>query len=148
MIRVSASVFVVCLVMGVAAPVDAAPASPPPADSQIRQILANRIDMEQQSVGIVVGIIDLHGRRIVAYGHAQQGDGRPLTGDSVFEIGSITKVFTSLLLTKMTEHGEVRLDEPVAELLPAGTRVPQRDGRKITLADLATHTSGLSSTPI
>lgn len=147
MMRVSASVFVVCLVMGVAGPVDAAPAKAPPPNSQIRRILANRIDVEQQSVGIVVGVIDPHGRRIVAYGHPQQGDGRPLTGDSVFEIGSITKVFTSLLLTKMTQRGEVRLDEPVAELLPAGTRVPQRDGRQITLADLATHTSGLPRMP-
>lgn len=121
-------------------------ASPPP-DAQIRQILAHRIDVEQQSVGIVVGVIDPHGRRIVVYGHPQQGDPHPLTGDSVFEIGSITKVFTSLLLTDMKERGKVRLDEPVAELLPAGTRVPQRDGRQITLADLATHTSGLPRMP-
>lgn len=126
---------------------DVAPAASPPPDSQIQQILAHRIDVEQQSVGIVVGIIDPHGRRIVVYGHPQQGDHHPLTGDSVFEIGSITKVFTSLLLTDMKEHGRVRLDEPVAELLPPGSRVPQRDGRRITLADLATHTSGLPRMP-
>jgi serine-type D-Ala-D-Ala carboxypeptidase/endopeptidase len=145
MMRVSAGVFWVWLLLGVTGSVHAA--APPPSDPQIRQILANRIDVEQQSVGIVVGVIDPEGRRIVAYGHAQQGDGRPLTGDSVFEIGSITKVFTALLLTDMVEHGEIRLDEPVAELLPAGTRVPQRDGRQITLADLATHTSGLPRMP-
>jgi len=147
MMRLSASVLLVCLMTGIAGPLNAAPANPPPPDSQIRQVLANRIDVEQQSVGIVVGVIDPHGRRIVAYGHPQQGDDQPLTGDSVFEIGSITKVFTSLLLTKMTEHGEVRLNEPVAELLPPGTQVPQRDGRQITLADLATHTSGLPRMP-
>lgn len=142
-------VLMACLMLGMGEVVHASPTSAPPADSEIRQILVNRIDVEHQSVGIVVGIIDPHGRRIVAYGHLQQGDGRPLTGDSVFEIGSITKVFTSLLLTDMVERGKVRLDEPVAELLPAGVRilVPQRDGRQITLADLATHTSGLPRMP-
>jgi serine-type D-Ala-D-Ala carboxypeptidase/endopeptidase len=136
-----------CFLLSFGGVAHAMPTSTPPPDSQIRQILANRIDVEQQSVGIVVGIIDRHGRRIVSYGHPQQGDGRPLTGNSVFEIGSITKVFTSLLLTDMMERGEVRLDEPVSKLLPAGTRVPQRDGRQITLADLATHTSGLPRMP-
>lgn len=139
--------FMACLMLGIGCVARAAPASPPPPNSQIRQILASRIDAEQQSVGMVVGIIDPNGRRIVVYGHPQQGDGRPLTGDSVFEIGSITKVFTSLLLTDMVQRGEVRLDQPVAQLLPAGTRVPQRDGRQITLADLATHTSGLPRMP-
>jgi CubicO group peptidase (beta-lactamase class C family) len=135
-----------CLALA-AAPAQAAPTAAPPSDLQIREILAHRIDVEQQSVGIVVGIIDPHGRRIVVYGHPQQGDRRPLTGDSVFEIGSITKVFTSLLLTDMMQQGKVRLDEPIAELLPPGTHVPQRDGRQITLADLATHTSGLPRMP-
>lgn len=142
-------VLMACLMLGMGEVVHALPASPPPADAEIRQILANRIDVEHQSVGIVVGIIDPHRRRIVAYGHLQQGDGRPLTGDSVFEIGSITKVFTSLLLTDMVERGKVRLDEPVAELLPVGVRIwiPQRNGQQITLADLATNTSGLPRMP-
>lgn len=142
-------VLMACLMLSMGEVVHASPTSPPPPDSEIRQILANRIDVEHKSVGIVVGVIDPHGRRIVAYGYLQQGDGRPLTGDSVFEIGSITKVFTALLLTEMVERGKVRLDEPVAELLPVGVRiwVPQRDGRQITLADLATNTSGLPRMP-
>ena len=52
-------------------------------------------------------------------------------------------MFTSLLLTDAIERGEARLDEPLANLLPSNVRVPERNGRKITLVDLATHTSGL-----
>jgi CubicO group peptidase (beta-lactamase class C family) len=67
---------------------------------------------------------------------------RPGERKNLFEIGSITKLFTALLLSDMANRGEVRLDEPVVELLPAGTRVPVRDGKAITLRDLASHYSG------
>jgi serine-type D-Ala-D-Ala carboxypeptidase/endopeptidase len=66
---------------------------------------------------------------------------------AVLEIGSITKVFTSLLLAIAVERGEVGLDDPVVEHLPRGTRVPMRGGRPITLVHLATHTSGLPRLP-
>ncbi|HYL35641.1 MAG TPA: serine hydrolase domain-containing protein [Bryobacteraceae bacterium] len=118
-----------------------------PTNAEIRTILADRIDQEHQSVGIVVGVIDPEGRRIVSYGSLDQGDFRPLDGDSIFEIGSITKVFTSLLLAEMAQRGEVAFTDPVAKHLPRGVRVPERGGRSITLEDLATHTSGLPRTP-
>jgi serine-type D-Ala-D-Ala carboxypeptidase/endopeptidase len=51
-----------------------------PADSEIRQILVNRIDKDKQGVGIVVGVIDAKGRRIVSYGSLEKGDKRPLDG--------------------------------------------------------------------
>ncbi len=118
-----------------------------PSDAEIRGILEQRIDAMHRSVGIVVGVIDAHGRRIVAYGHLNQGDARPLNGETIFEIGSVTKVFTSLLLADMVQRGEVALDDPVAKYLPASVKVPQRDGKQITLVDLATHTSGLPRLP-
>jgi serine-type D-Ala-D-Ala carboxypeptidase/endopeptidase len=70
-----------------------------------------------------------------------------LNGDTIFEIGSATKVFTSLLLADMVQRGEVALADPVAKYLPADVKVPQRGGRQITLQDLATHTSGLPRLP-
>jgi CubicO group peptidase (beta-lactamase class C family) len=66
---------------------------------------------------------------------------------AVFEIGSITKVFTSLLLAIAAERGEFGVDDPLVEHLPRGTRVPMRGGRPITLVDLATHRSGLPRLP-
>jgi serine-type D-Ala-D-Ala carboxypeptidase/endopeptidase len=80
---------------------------------------------------------------VISYGRFGQGDARPLDGNALFELGSVTKVYTSLLLAAMVRHGEAALDEPVQELLPVGVRVPTRKGRSITLHDLATHSSGL-----
>ena len=66
---------------------------------------------------------------------------------AVFEIGSITKVFTSLLMAIAVERGELGVDDPLVEHLPRGTRVPMRDGRPIRLVDLSTHRSGLPRLP-
>jgi CubicO group peptidase (beta-lactamase class C family) len=118
-----------------------------PSDTEIRKILADRIDTAKQSVGIVVGIVSPKGRRIVAYGHLSKDDQRPLNGDTVFEIGSMTKVFTSLVLMDMVEKGEVSLYDPVAKFLPPDVHVPERGGKKITLRDLSTQTSGLPRMP-
>jgi len=118
-----------------------------PPDSEIRQILVERVDTFHQGVGIVVGVIEPQGRRVVAYGGLEKGDPRPLNGDTVFEIGSASKVFTSLALADMVQRGEVALTDPVAKYLPAEVKVPERAGRAITLVDLSTHTSGLPRMP-
>ena len=139
-----------CLLLVQGALAQAAPAaqsSQVPSDSEIRNILIERIDKEKQSVGIVVGVIDLSGRRIVSYGNLAKGDKRTLDGNTIFEIGSVTKVFTSLLLADMVQRGEVALTDPVAKYLPAGVKMPERGGKQITLQDLATHTSGLPRLP-
>ena len=118
-----------------------------PSDVDIRQMLVDRIDVQHQSIGIVVGVIGPEGRRVIAYGHLEKGDARPLNGDTIFEIGSATKVFTSLLLADMVQRGEVALDDPVTKYLPASVKIPERNARSITLVDLATHTSGLPRLP-
>lgn len=116
-------------------------------ETEIRKILVDRIDVQHQSVGIVVGVITPEGRKVVAYGQLEKGDSRPLNGDTIFEIGSATKVFTSLLLSDMVQRNQVSLDDPVAKYLPASVKMPERNGRSITLIDLATHTSGLPRLP-
>jgi len=118
-----------------------------PSDGEIRQILVQRVDEFHQSVGIVVGVIDAHGRRVVSHGALEKRDVRPLNGDTVFEIGSISKVFTSLLLSDMVQRGLVKLDDPISKYLPPTVEVPRRNGKQITLIDLATHTSGLPRLP-
>jgi serine-type D-Ala-D-Ala carboxypeptidase/endopeptidase len=118
-----------------------------PTDAQIRDLLVERIDKQHQSVGIVVGVIDLTGRRTISYGKFDADDKRAVDADTIFEIGSVTKVFTSLLLADMVQRGEVALTDPVAKYLPSGVKMPERNGRQITLEDLATHTSGLPRLP-
>ena len=116
-------------------------------DDEIRRILVERIDTAQQGVGIVVGVIERGGRRIVTHGKLARDDRRSLDGDTVFEIGSITKVFTALLLADAVQRKAVALSEPVARFLPAEVRMPGRGNRAVTLEDLATHTSGLPRLP-
>jgi serine-type D-Ala-D-Ala carboxypeptidase/endopeptidase len=118
-----------------------------PGTDEIREILVKRIDQQKQAVGIVVGVIEPNGRRVVAYGELAKGDPRTLDGDTIFEIGSVTKVFTSLLLADMASRNEVALDDPAAQYLPESVQMPKRDGKSITLLDLSTHSSGLPSLP-
>jgi D-alanyl-D-alanine-carboxypeptidase/D-alanyl-D-alanine-endopeptidase len=118
-----------------------------PGDDEIREILVRRIDQQKQAVGIVVGVIEPDGRRVVAYGNLAHGDPRTLDGDTIFEIGSVTKVFTSLLLADMVNRQEVTLDDPASKYLPENVKMPERNGKSITLHDLATHSSGLPRLP-
>src|SRR5580693_3655384 len=120
---------------------------PVPSTSEISEILIKRVDQLKQSAGIVVGIIEPKGRRIIAYGNLAIGDPRTLDGDTIFEIGSVTKVFTSLLLADMVNRKEVALDEPAAKYLPGHVKMPERSGKSITLLDLSTQTSGLPPLP-
>src|ERR1700722_6914160 len=114
---------------------------------EIREILVKRVDQQKQAVGIVVGVIEPDGHRIVAYGHLANGDLRTLDGDTIFEIGSVTKVFTSLLLADMVNRKEVTLDDPAAKYLPENVKMPERSSKSITLLDLSTHRSGLPPLP-
>lgn len=125
------------------------PASTPaaPAEQEIHQILVDRVDTNKRAVGIVVGTIGPQGSKVYSYGKVAKDSNVIPDGDTVFEIGSATKVFTSLLLADMMQRGEVKLDDPVSRYLPPGVKMPERNGRKITLIDLATHTSGLPRLP-
>lgn len=115
-----------------------------PSDDDIRKLLAER--MVHNGVGVVVGLIEPAGRRIVVHGKSGAPDGRPLDGETVFQIGSVTKVFTGLLLADMVQRGEVKVDDPASKYLPFGVRMPER-GRPITLIDLSKHWSALPSMP-
>jgi CubicO group peptidase (beta-lactamase class C family) len=117
-----------------------------PSDDAVRRILEDRVAWKKLP-GIVAGIVDDKGQRIIAVGKPiHNGDGK-LDGDSVFEIGSATKVFTALLLSEMTERGEVSLDDRISKFLPKSVTAPTRDGKEITLRHLAQHMSGLPRLP-
>jgi D-alanyl-D-alanine-carboxypeptidase/D-alanyl-D-alanine-endopeptidase len=142
-----APILVACSASAPAAPARAPVASVLASDADIQRILSDRVPGEHPGFGIVVGVIEPAGRRIVSNGERSQGDPGPLDGDTLFEIGSITKVFTSLLLADAVQRHEVELADPLAKYLPATVKLPARAGRTITLVDLATHTSGLPRMP-
>jgi serine-type D-Ala-D-Ala carboxypeptidase/endopeptidase len=117
-----------------------------PDDAAITKLLKDRVD-DGRATGLVIGVLDADGKtRIVSYGSGGPGT-KPLGADSVFEIGSITKVFTSTVLTDMAQKGEVKLDVPAQNYAPAGMTLPKRGGKEITLANLSEQNSGLPRMP-
>ena len=118
-----------------------------PSDEAIRQVLVERIDEQKRSVGIVVGVVEGGQRRVVSYGRIATDDSREVDGDTVFEIGSITKVFTAILLADLAGEGAVEFETPVQRLLGPEATVPTRNGAEITLLHLTTHSSGLPRMP-
>jgi CubicO group peptidase (beta-lactamase class C family) len=97
------------------------------------------------AVGLVVGVSAPSVHVIVGLGATSVGGSTRPTGDSIFEIGSVTKVFTGLLFAQALARGELDLEDPIDPFFPAG--VPHFEGRSIRLLDLATHTSGLPWMP-
>lgn len=98
-------------------------------------------------VGLVVGIVDADGRRFVSFGVTERHGATRPDENSVFEIGSVTKVFTATLLAEMAADGEVALDSAIQSYLPEEVVAPTRGGKEMSLAHLASHTSGLPRLP-
>jgi len=88
--------------------------------------------------GIAIGVVAHGVRRVFVLGAAAP--------DSMFEIGSVSKTFTALILAEMVGQGKVKFDDPVREFLPEGT-VSKPAGAEITLLDLAIQHSGLPRMP-
>jgi D-alanyl-D-alanine-carboxypeptidase/D-alanyl-D-alanine-endopeptidase len=114
-----------------------------PTSASIRDVLKRAVGGNQKVAGMIAVVVDRGGTRMASYGSS----GVPnlaMDADTVFEIMSITKVLTSLLLADMVVRGEVALGDPVAKYLPLTLH---DRGRPITLLDLATYTSGLPNMP-
>lgn len=102
---------------------------------------------QNDCVGVVLCVVDEAGSCCASEGRVSVDGDAKVDEKSVFEIGSITKAFTGILLADMVLRGEVAYDDPVKKYLPEGTKVPTRDGKEITLRDLATHRSALPRMP-
>jgi D-alanyl-D-alanine-carboxypeptidase/D-alanyl-D-alanine-endopeptidase len=111
-----------------------------PTDEQIKERLSKMVGDKKKTPGIIVGLIDKAGARVINAGSL-------IDGNTVFEIGSITKVFTAITLQDMVDHNELKLDDPIGKFLPATVKTPSRQGKQITLLDLATQSSGLPRLP-
>ena len=104
-------------------------------------------EFEQQGrVGLVVGAIAKNEEILLGFGTHQLGDSLAPNADTVFEIGSISKVFTGILLAKLVESGELELDDRVVKLLPDGWTLSDA-AQDVTLRHCTTHTSGFPRLP-
>jgi CubicO group peptidase (beta-lactamase class C family) len=97
-------------------------------------------------VGLVIGTIAGNEEFLHGFGALKLGGMQPPDAETVFEIGSITKAFTGILLAQAVESGELNLDDRIADLLPQGWTLPE-PARAITLRHCTTHTSGLPRLP-
>jgi CubicO group peptidase (beta-lactamase class C family) len=119
------------------------------ADAQrIRTLLRDSVKKEKRWPGIAVGVVQPDGIYIFCEGKVRAGSTNEVDGDTIFQIASVTKTFTTLLLELMVDRKEVSLDDPLARLLPAEVKMPKRGTNEITLLDVATHTSGLPRMPM
>src|SRR5580765_2661259 len=87
--------------------------------------------------GMVIALLEEHGTKIFQAGKLDNGTDQEVNADTLFEIGSITKTFTSLLALDMAKRGELNLDDPVAKFFPSSVKVPSQGGKQITLLNLA-----------
>lgn len=103
---------------------------------------------ERWLVAAIVALVDEGGTAYCAFGTL---DGTPAgarpDARTQWEIGSVTKVVTAILLAHLAADGVVALEAPVASYLPEGVRVPSAHGVDITLTHLSTHRSGLPRMP-
>ncbi|GAA1311217.1 serine hydrolase domain-containing protein [Saccharothrix xinjiangensis] len=114
----------------------------PDLDELIRPLLSGA----PHSTGTTVAAVRGERTTLRVSGFTAHDRTQPITPETRFEIGSITKTFTALLLAEMVRRGEVRYDDPVDDYLPPGWRL--RRPAPITLEHLATHTSGLPQLPL
>ena len=115
--------------------------------NKIKETIQSLIDNNKTSTAIVVGLIDPNETQFYGYGNISNANPTTVDKDTIFAIGSITKVFTTILLADMVNRGLVNLDDPIEQYLPPSLKIPSYNGQKITLENLATHTSALPEFP-
>ena len=121
-----------------------------PSDETLKNVIKhqvrNRID-NKFSVGTIVFFLVNGREEYFVYGYSDTTRRSPITKKSVFEIGSISKTFTTLLLADLINKGELKLNDPIQDYFPDSVKIPEFYNQKITFKDLATHTSGLPRMP-
>lgn len=121
-------------------------AQAPVIPQEVKENIKSRVQNEI-TPAIVVGLVSPEGTTYFSFGVKSLETKTAVDEHSIFEIGSISKTFTGILLADMVVRGELDLDEPLQNLLPEGVSAPTRNGESIRLYHLANHTSGLPRLP-
>lgn len=112
----------------------------------VESVIESRI-ADKKLVGIVIGIVDKDGMTYYSYGEKEADGGEAPDENTVFEIGSISKAFTGILLADAVVRGDVSYSDTIDQYLPAEVSVPTRGGKSITLEHLSVQNSGLPRMP-
>lgn len=114
-------------------------------DAELQAVAAKRLTGDRTGACFAVAVIDKTVSR--AFVCADPKNPRAIDGRTAFEIGSVSKTMTAALLAQQIDAGKMSLDDPLAKYLPAGTKVPEFEGKPILLRHIVTHTSGLPALP-
>jgi CubicO group peptidase (beta-lactamase class C family) len=117
-----------------------------PISDAVKKNIQSRVD-NQINTSIVVGVIDDNGTHFYSYGVKSVKSKEAVDEHSIYEIGSISKTFTGILLANMVLKGEMKLDDPLQKYLPEGVKAPTRNGESIKLVQMSNHTSSLPRMP-
>ena len=113
----------------------------------LKQVIRTLVD-NKTNAAMVIGLVDANGTQFYGYGKTSNAtNATTVNENTLFDIGSITKTFTTTLLDDMVSRGIVKLDDPIEKYLPPTVIVPTYNGSEMTLEHLATHTSGLPDYP-
>ena len=99
------------------------------------------------NAAVVLGYVDPNGIQFYGFGNKSGSANATVDQNTIFGIGSITKVFTTILLADMVNDGLVKLNDPLQKYLPSNVTVPKYGVQNMTLENLATHTAGLPEFP-
>ena len=124
-----------------------------PTSNPLRSDVDRKVDsvartyiQKSNTVGLCIGVIDNGKISTYGYGETVKGNGKIPNGDNFFELGSITKSFTAILLAYYVDEGKLKLSDPITKYLPDSVAAnPQL--KSITLLNLINHTSGLDRIP-
>ncbi len=117
-------------------------------EDPVQRVLRERVDEYGQTVGIVAGIIRGINRYVYAHGTFNRGTIRRASAMTVFEIGQLSSLYTTAMLSLLVQRGDLNLTDQVSAYLPDTVTVPATPaGRPILIEHLATHTSGLPRLP-
>lgn len=93
--------------------------------------------------GMAVGLMDGHQVTLAAAGVRNAFTGDLATPDTLFQIGSLTKMYTATLIMQLVDEGSLSLDDPLTAHLPELRLLGDPDLSEITIRSLVTHTSGI-----
>jgi beta-lactamase class C len=140
---------VIATVIGALLTAGPARAQPNPQQVNVEQIVAQKVQSilpETGKGGGVAVAVRINGKtEFFNYGLADLAQNRPVATDSIFNLGSVGKLFATTLLAQAVKQGELSLDDPVAKYVTELQR--GGDIRQVTLGQLASHTSGLPRVP-
>lgn len=115
-------------------------------NEQIRKMGQNYL-AGHKNAGLVIAFYQRGRESVQGFGKISDANQSPPDARTIYEIGSVTKIFTATLLAEMLNEGVAGLNDPIGLYLPKDVTSPSLNGHEITLVDLATHTSGLPRLP-